>query len=111
MKLLIQRGVRGWKGTTNLTVVPLYDFNVVLGIEFLEPSRLYAILWHLRIMDEGTPYMIPTVNVKTSVPTLSALQLVKGVKKGEKSFVAALVGDEENGSSQELPTFFNSRSP
>lgn len=98
---LIQRGVRGWKGTTNLTVVPLYDFNVVLGIEFLEPSRLYAILWHLRIMDEGRPYMIPTVNVKTSVPTLSALQLVKGVKKGEKSFVAALVGDEENGSSQD----------
>ncbi|KAI3776136.1 hypothetical protein L1987_45900 [Smallanthus sonchifolius] len=41
---------------------------------------------------------------KTSVPTLSALQLVKGVKKGEETFVAALVGDEENGSSEELPT-------
>lgn len=48
--------------------------------------------------------MIPTVNVKTSVPTLSALQLVKGVKKGEETFVAALDGDEENGSSEELPT-------
>ena len=29
----------------------------------------------LGIMDEGTPCMIPTVNVKTSVPTLSAFQL------------------------------------
>jgi len=38
--------------------------------------------------------MIPTVNVKTSVPTLSALQLVKGVKKDEETFVAAPVGDE-----------------
>nr|GEU67465.1 ATPase alpha subunit, mitochondrial [Tanacetum cinerariifolium] len=49
----------------------------------------------LGIMYEGRPCMIPTVNVQTSVPTLSALQLVKGVKKGEESFVA---GDEENGS-------------
>ncbi|GJR92386.1 hypothetical protein Tco_0264560 [Tanacetum coccineum] len=49
-------------------------------------------------MYEGRPCMIPTVNVQTSVPTLSALQLVKGVKKGEESFVA---GDEENGSSED----------
>ena len=42
--------------------------------------------------------MIPTVNVKTSVPTLSALQLVK---KGEETFLVALVGDEENGSSED----------
>lgn len=39
-------------------------------------------------MDEGRPGMIPSVNVKTSVPTLSALQLVKGVKKDEETFVA-----------------------
>lgn len=39
-------------------------------------------------MDEGTPGMIPSLNVNTSVPTLSALQLVKGVKKDEETFVA-----------------------
>lgn len=39
----------------------------------------------LGIMDEGTPGMIPSVNVKTSQ---SALQLVKGVKKDESTFVA-----------------------
>lgn len=38
-------------------------------------------------MDEGTPGMIPSVNVKTSVPTLSALQPVKGVKKDDETFV------------------------
>jgi hypothetical protein len=32
--------------------------------------------------------MIPSLNVKTSVPTLSALQFVKGVKKDEDTFVA-----------------------
>ena len=48
----------------------------------------------LGIMYEGRPCMIPTVNVQTSVPTLSALQLVKGVKKGEETFVAELVVDE-----------------
>lgn len=42
----------------------------------------------LGIMDEGKPGMIQSVNVKTSVPTLSALQLVKGVKKDEETFVA-----------------------
>lgn len=30
--------------------------------------------------------MIPSFNVKTSVPTLSTLQLVKGVKKDEETF-------------------------
>ncbi|KAJ4960393.1 hypothetical protein NE237_020303 [Protea cynaroides] len=49
-------------------------------------------------LDEGRLCMIPTINVKTIVPILSALQLVKGVKKGEETFVAALDGDEENGS-------------
>lgn len=39
-------------------------------------------------MDEGTPGMIPSLNVNNSVPTLSALQLVKGVKKDEETFVA-----------------------
>lgn len=37
-------------------------------------------------MDEGRPGMIPSFNVKTSVPTLSTLQLVKGVKKDEETF-------------------------
>lgn len=32
--------------------------------------------------------MIPSLNVKSSVPTLPALQLVKGVKKDEETFVA-----------------------
>lgn len=97
--------IGGWKGTTNFTVAPLDDFKVVLGIEFLEPTDVpMPYLGTLGIMDEGTPCMMPTVNVKTSVPTLSALQLVKGVKKDEESLVAALVGDEEIGSSEELPT-------
>jgi len=39
-------------------------------------------------MDEGTPGMIPSVNVKNSVPALSALQLVKGVKKDGDTLVA-----------------------
>lgn len=96
----VELQIGGWKGTTNLTVAPLDDFKVVLGIEFLEPTKAVPMpyLGTLGIMDEGTPCMIPTVNVKTSVPTLSALLLVKGVKKGEETFVAALVGDEENGS-------------
>jgi len=42
----------------------------------------------LTLMDEGRPSMIPSLNVKTSVPTLSALQLVKEVKKDEETFVA-----------------------
>jgi len=39
-------------------------------------------------VDEGSPGMIPSLNVQTSVPALSALQLVKGVKKDEGRNVA-----------------------
>ena len=61
----------------------------------MEPTDVpMPYLGTLGIMDEETPCMIPIVNVKTSVPTLFALQLVKGVKKDEKTFVVALVGDE-----------------
>lgn len=72
-------------------MAPLDDFKVVLGIGssswIPNQSRPYA-LGTLGIMDEGRPGMIPSLNVKTSVPTLSALQLVQGVKKDEETFVA-----------------------
>ncbi len=80
--------IGGLKDTTNFTVAPLDDFKVVLGIEFSPVPTPYLGLGTLSIMDEGRPGMIPSVNVKTSVPTLSALQLVKGVKKDEETFVA-----------------------
>jgi len=49
-----------------------------LGVPFLEPFALAVAL----------SVMIPSLNVKKSVPTLSALQLVKEVKKDEERFVA-----------------------
>ncbi|CAK9139582.1 unnamed protein product [Ilex paraguariensis] len=68
-------------------VIVSSGLEVILEIEFLKPTKAIPMpyLGTLGIMDEGTPCMIPTVNVKTSVPILSALQLVKGVKKGEET--------------------------
>ncbi|GKF94815.1 hypothetical protein Tco_0284515, partial [Tanacetum coccineum] len=59
-------------------------------------------------MYEGRPCMIPTVNVQTSVPTLSALQLVKGVKKGEETFVAKLCLDMQPSLGQRNPGLLGS---
>ena len=76
-------------------MAPLDDFKVILRIEFLEPTNiLMPYVGTLGIMDEGISCMISTVNVKTSMPTLSALQLVKGVKKDKETSLPMLVGDE-----------------
>ena len=65
--------IGGWKDTTNFTVATL-DGRLrdrVLGYQTKAVPMPY--LGTLGIMDEGRPGMLPSLNVKTSVPTLSAL--------------------------------------
>ena len=74
--------------------VPLDDFQVILGMEFLSAAKAIPMpfLSLVCIMDEGFPCMVPIVRMrKAKGETISALQLTKGLKKGEDTFVAALV--------------------
>ncbi|XP_077242396.1 uncharacterized protein LOC143882895 [Tasmannia lanceolata] len=85
--------IGAWSGTTNLMAVPLDDFHIILGIEFLNQAKAVPMpyLNSLCMFGEKAPCMIPaTRQERKDVEHLTALQLKKGLKKGEPTFVATL---------------------
>ncbi|XP_020101642.1 uncharacterized protein LOC109719402 [Ananas comosus] len=88
-----------WRGTANFTAAPIDDFQVILGMDFLASSKAVPMphLGALSIMDEAAPCMVLASQEKTvSTQTLSALQLRRGVNRGEMTYLAAIreVSDE-----------------
>ena len=55
-----------WKGKINLLCVPLYDFNLILGIDFFLNSKAALIpdLGGLMILEEKQPCFVPAVKGK-----------------------------------------------
>ncbi|XP_062107132.1 uncharacterized protein LOC133818349 [Humulus lupulus] len=86
-----------WEGQTDLVVVHMDNFDVVLGMEFLTEKCAIPIpaTGSLLIMGE-TPSMVPAkVIPPPGVKLLSALQFKKGVKKQEPTYVAVPTVFEE----------------
>ena len=99
-----------WKGKINLLCVPLDDFNLILGIDFFLKSKAALIphLGGLMILEEKQPYFVPAVKGKAEkhgkAEMVSALQLKKGLKRGQETYLAALVEINE-GHDAEVPDF------
>lgn len=95
---LVDLKVGEWCGECNLMVVPLDDFDMILGIEFLVKTRA-SVIPHLRgvmIGDEQMPCFVKTVlegssKNKKELDLQSGKQFKAGLKKGEQAYVAALV--------------------
>ncbi|KAL9265740.1 Retrovirus-related Pol polyprotein from transposon 17.6-like protein, partial [Drosera capensis] len=70
---------------------------MVLGMEFLDKVRAVPIpaTNTMCIFEEGNPCMVPLTREGTSKPTLSAMQLARGLKKEEPTFLAALKAEDE----------------
>ncbi|XP_062021178.1 uncharacterized protein LOC133737687 [Rosa rugosa] len=89
-----------WQGKTDLVVVQMDDFDVILGMKFLLANKAIPIpsAQHLLIMGER-PCVVPTRIGQPSEPRLlSALQFKKGVKRHEPTYVAVpLIRDEIKG--------------
>lgn len=95
-----------WKGKVNLSVVPMDDFQVVLGMEFFRQVKAVPMAFanSLCIMEEKSPCMVPTVQGTKDVPgMLSAMQLAKGFKKGEPTYLAAMKLELEEAPKEETP--------
>ncbi|XP_072980653.1 uncharacterized protein [Typha angustifolia] len=89
----IHVAVGSWRGKANFMAVPLDDFQVILGMEFLQTARGVPMpfLNALCMMGDESPCVVPVAKTTTKeTKQLSALQLKKGVKKGEQTFLAAL---------------------
>lgn len=91
--MLLEMGT--WKGTLALMVVPLDDFEVILGMNFLLKIK-DAIVPHLgglMILDKSNPSFVAGAILldKKSNSMISAIQLENGFKQKMPTYFAALI--------------------
>nr|GEZ13969.1 Gag-Asp_proteas domain-containing protein [Tanacetum cinerariifolium] len=89
------RKIREWEGTIDFLVVPMDDFKVVLGLEFLDRVRAFPMPFanSLCILHGGKTCMVSTErDAKSEAKTLSAMQLKKGFNKSEPCYLAEIHG-------------------
>ena len=77
--------------------IPLDDFDFILGNNFFQRTKIALLpnLNGLLIMDEKQPCFVAGISKPPKRPsaekTLSALQLEKGLRKGDHTYVAAMI--------------------
>ncbi|KAG8367928.1 hypothetical protein BUALT_Bualt16G0123700 [Buddleja alternifolia] len=92
--VLIRAG--SFEGRTNLSVVVMDDFKLILGLEFLRDTKS-AVFPHADslMMMGNKPCVIPTYAGKLSEKNLSAMQFEKGCKRNEQSYLCTLYLEED----------------
>lgn len=91
-----------WEGMVNLMAVPLDDFDLILGNDFLVKARVVVVpyLGGVFIWDKDCPCFIPSVALyghqkkedrKYNIEIISALQVKTGLKRGDSTFLAAMI--------------------
>lgn len=89
----VQLVLGDWKGLTDFTIAPMDVFDIILGLDFWYEINAF-ISPHLNqfdIKDPGGLCVVPFIWVPENSVHLSAIQLVKGFKRGEPTFLAALM--------------------
>ncbi|XP_073106542.1 uncharacterized protein [Elaeis guineensis] len=82
-----------WSGKANFMAVPLDDFQVILGMDFLQAARVVPMpfLDALCMMGDESPCVVPVARQTLErIHQISSLQLKRRIKKGELTYVAAL---------------------
>ncbi|KAK2979872.1 hypothetical protein RJ640_024373 [Escallonia rubra] len=97
-----------WRGLVDFSVAPMDDFKVVIGLDFLRQVNALVSPYSnaVHIMEKGVSCAVPTSVGTSSAKTLasmqlSAMQIMKGVKKGETTYLAALKMEDHVGDSTE----------
>ena len=92
--------VRNWSGHVTLMVVPLDDFDVIMGNDFFKAAKvaLMPYLGGLLILDESTPCFVPSCNkldegngMKRNAGALSVIRIQNNLRKGVMTYLVALV--------------------
>jgi hypothetical protein len=88
-----------WSGKVNLLIVPLDDFEIILGNEFFVLAKVIPMpfLGGMLIIDESQPCFVKVVRKELPPPfkgskdgVLSAMQLKHGLRRGEITYLATL---------------------
>nr|GEU73013.1 zinc finger, CCHC-type [Tanacetum cinerariifolium] len=83
--------IEEWDGMIDLSVVPMDDIKVVLGLEFLDKVRVFPMSFanSLCILDGGKTCMVSMErDAKSEAKTLSAMKFKKGFNKSEPCYLA-----------------------
>ncbi|KAL3739200.1 hypothetical protein ACJRO7_020581 [Eucalyptus globulus] len=96
-----------WRGKETLEVIPLDDYDIVIGIKFLD--RIHAIVVPFAecicVLDKSSQCMIPVHREsERDRKMISAIRLTKGARKGEVTFLATLKIEDDKGEGKEVPT-------
>ncbi|XP_070020703.1 uncharacterized protein [Nicotiana sylvestris] len=95
-----------WKSMTNFTVTAMDIFDIILGQEFFRHCHTLIDLYlqRLLVMEREEACMVPIVTMPHGQiqAQLSAMQVVKGIKKGEPMFVETIASLEEDKKFQEI---------
>ena len=89
--------VGDWKGTCNLLCVPLDDFDLIIGVDFLLKAKVALIphLGGLVVLKERQPCFVQALRAndggKVQPEMLSTIQLKKGLKQGQDTYITALI--------------------
>ncbi|XP_070039913.1 uncharacterized protein [Nicotiana tomentosiformis] len=96
-----------WKGMANFIVTAMDIFDIILRQEFFRHCHtlIDPYLQHLLVMERERACMVPTMTMPHGQiqAQLSAMQVVKWIKKGEPTFVVTITSLEEDKSFQEIP--------
>ncbi|KAE8657632.1 hypothetical protein F3Y22_tig00116984pilonHSYRG00043 [Hibiscus syriacus] len=93
----IELTVGGWFGRETIKVIPLDDFDFVLGLSFLDRINAFPVPFAdcLCILDQKQQCIVPVSRGSgVGAKVLSAIQFSKAVRKEETTFLAVLVCDE-----------------
>ncbi|KAK3027520.1 hypothetical protein RJ639_040235 [Escallonia herrerae] len=84
-----------YEGRTNFSVVIMDDFKLILGLEFLRDTKTTVMPCTNSLAMLGSkPCVIPTISPRAGERSISAVQLKKGLKRDETTYLAMLRWDE-----------------
>ena len=83
----------GWTRLTDFTIAPMDVIDIILGLDFWYEVNTFISPRHnqLHISDTEGSCVVPLIRVAQNGMHLSAMQFVKGFKRGEPTFHATLV--------------------
>ena len=94
-----------WSGKLDLSIVPMDDFKMVLGMEFFDQVHAFSLLAtnSLSILDGSKACMVPTKRGKSEEKMLLAMQFKRAFKK-DPSFLVSIRELNEEGDCGKPPS-------